>query len=52
MVLSAVLKIEVNAVTNLSTRLEKHQTIEILLVVDFLRFFLKNIAFFEIFPDF
>ena len=31
-------------VTNLSVRLEKHQTIEILLIVDFLRIF-KNVAF-------
>ena len=29
------LKIEVKLVTNLSTQLEKHQTIEILLMVDF-----------------
>ena len=34
-----------------STQLEKHQTIKILLRVDFLRIF-KNIAFFETFSDF
>ena len=38
-------------VTNRSVRLEKHQTIEILLMVDFLRFFkiLHFSKFFEIF---
>ena len=38
-------------VTNWSTLLEKHQTIEILLMVDILCIFL-NIAFFEMFQDF
>ena len=37
--------------TNGSTRLEKHQTIEILLGVDFYAF-LKILLFFEIFPVF
>ena len=37
-------------VTNWSVWLEKHQTIEILLMVDFLRIF-QNVAFFKIFRD-
>ena len=38
-------------VTNGSARLEKHQTLEILLMVDFLRIF-KNVALFKIFRFF
>ena len=38
-------------VTNWSVRLEKHQTIEILLMVDFLRIS-KMLHFFKIFRDF
>ena len=38
-------------VTYWSVRLAKHQTIEILLIVDSLRIF-KNVAFFKIFRDF
>ena len=38
-------------VTNWSVRLEKHQTIEILLMVDVSRFF-KNVIFFKNFRDF
>ena len=38
-------------VTNWPVQLEKYQTIEILLMVDFLRIF-KNVAFFKIFRDF
>ena len=41
-------KIDVKAVTNWSVRLEKCQSIEILLMVDFLRIS-KNVAFFKIF---
>ena len=47
-------KIVVMVVTNLSVRLEKQQTIEILLMVDFLRIFKmlhfskKKLRFFEI----
>ena len=44
-------KIDVKMVTNWSLRLEKHITIEILLMVDFLRIF-KNVTFFKIFRDF
>ena len=44
-------KIEVLAVTNWFTRLEKHQTIENLLRVDFLRIF-KKIMHFSRFFDF
>ena len=32
---------EVQVVTNQSSRLEKHQTLDFLLMTDFLRFFLK-----------
>ena len=40
-------KIDVSVVTNWSVRLEKHQTIEILLMVDFLSIFkILNISFF------
>ena len=44
-------KIDVYLVTNWSVRLEKHQTIEILLMVDFLRIFkiLHFSKYFEIF---
>ena len=44
-------KIDVSVDTNWSVRLEKHQTIEILLMVDFLRIFkmLHFSNFFEIF---
>ena len=38
-------------ITNWSVRLEKHQTIDILLMVDFLRIF-KNVAFFKKIRDF
>ena len=41
---SSVDKIDVLEVTNRSVRLEKHQTIKVLLMVDFLRI-LKNVAF-------
>ena len=44
-------KIDVKVVTNWSERLEKHQTVEILLMVDFLCIF-KNVAFLKIFSDF
>ena len=44
-------KIDVKVVTNWSVRLEKHQTIEILLMVGFLRI-LKIVAFFKMFRDF
>ena len=40
-------KIGVKVFTNWFVRLEKHQTIEILLMVDF-----QNVAFFKIFRDF
>ena len=43
-------KIDVLVITNWSVRLEKHQTIEILPLVDFLRIF--NFFFFQIFRDF
>ena len=48
---SSFYKIEVYVVTNWSVRLEKHQTIEILLMVDFYAFFemLHYSKFFEIF---
>ena len=48
---SSFYKIDVLVVTNWSVRLEKHQTIEILLMVDFLRIFkmLHFSKFFEIF---
>ena len=44
-------KIDVYVVTNWSVGLEKHQTIETLLMVNFLRIF-KNVAFFKFFRDF
>ena len=47
---SSFYKIDDWVVTNWSVRLEKHQTLEILLVV-FLRI-LKNVAFFKIFREF
>ena len=43
--------IDVYVVTNWSVLLEKHQTTEILLMVEFLRIF-KNVTFFKIFRDF
>ena len=43
-------KIDVKVVTNWSVRLEKHQTIEILLMVDFYAFL--KVAFFKFFRDF
>ena len=48
---SSFYKIDVKVVTKLSVRLEKHQTIEILLMVDFLRIFkmFHFSNFFEIF---
>ena len=45
------MELEVKVVTNWSTRLEKHQTSEILHKVDFLCI-LKNNAFSRFFPDF
>ena len=49
-------KIDVKMVANWSVRPEKHQTIENLLMVDFLRIFktlhFQNVAFFKIFRDF
>ena len=44
-------KIYVKVVTNASVRPEKQQTLEILLMVDFLRIF-KNVAFFKFFQEF
>ena len=54
---SSIYKIDVKMVTNWSVRLEKHQTIEILLMVDFLRifeilYFSKCFEIFEIHPYF
>ena len=43
---SSFYKIDVKVVTNWSIRLEKHQTIKILLMVDFFCI-LKNVAFFR-----
>ena len=48
---SSFYKIDVEMVTNWSVRLEKHQTIGIWLMVDFLRIF-KMLHFFKIFRDF
>ena len=46
-----VYKIDAYGVKNWPVRLEKHKTLEILLMVDFLHIF-KNVAFFKIFWDF
>ena len=48
---SSFYKIDVYVVTNWSVRFEKHQTIEILLMVDFLRI-LKMLHFFQNFSGF
>ena len=48
---SSFYKIDVKMVTNWSVRIEKHQTIEILLMVDFLRIF-KVLHFSKIFEIF